>query len=530
MFKKLINQFISNLFFYEIPTRSNSFSVQKKLFKRLLSQYQASPLYQILWIKQDKTMQDIVSYDEFNLKKYIAQYHFCDYQNHILPFCLANEWITVNQSDLFIKTSGTSDSNSGGKLIPSQWKSFDNERTWIKRTLACYLKENQLSNIFFTRSFWLTAPFDEWSKTWYVSGAMRYANKKFSYTMFPSNNILAISDWNQKKSKILEELIDKQIFIWSVHWVPTWPLDIIQDLIDYNKWIATKILQKFEYVSVGWWPALDYKKSFQNKLQNLWLSQNIYGSNNHNASEWFLWSQVRNFSNLNYHWMSPVMQTNFFLFVPILYFDSYNTGEIGYSDMIMKSHLLHEVEYGIEYIMLFANHRIPRLYNIKDKVIFQKNDNFSHHDSILEYNVTWRYGMASNIFNEHIEVEHLFFVIDSLIKDWYQFDRNAFVAGMELIENQWIFYIILESNTLSYDGEELKQKFDLYLSQVNEQWKLFRQRDKIKDLYIIVQSISSLRKALIDIRKMHEQSKIPHLSDKNFDVIIAPLLWYFKKE
>lgn len=530
MFKKLINQFISNLFFSEIPTRSNSFSIQKKIFQQLVSQYQSSPLYQILWIKQDKTIQDIDSCDEFRLKKYIAQYHFCDYQKHILPFCITNQWITTVHTDLFIKTSGTSDANSGGKLIPSQWKSFNNERTWIKRTLACYLRENQLSNIFFTRSFWLTAPFDELSKTWYVSGAMRYANKNYSYAMFPNNNILAISDWNQKKSKILEELIHKQISIWSVHGVPTWPLDIIQELIDCNESIARKILQKFEYVSIGWWPAWHYKQFFQNKLQNLWLSHNIYGSNNHNASEWFLWSQVRNFANLDYHWMSPVMQTNFFLFVPVDQFDNYKQGNIDYVALIMKSHFLHEVEYGTEYLMLFANHRIPRLYNIKDKVIFQKNDNFSDEDTILEYDVTWRYGMASNVFNEHIEVEHLYYVFDKLIKDWYDISKNSFVAGMQLLHNQWIFHIIIEADTFLWHSEKLENLFDKYLCEINDQWKLFRERGKIQSLSLTIVSSDLIRKWLIALGKMHEQSKLPHLSDKNFDLIIEPLLWYIKKE
>ena len=56
--------------------------------------------------------------------------------------------------------------------------------------------------------------------------------------------------------------------------------------------------------------------------------------------------------------------------------------------MILQSHLLHEVEYNQEYLMMFANDRIPWLYNIKDKVIFQKNDILSDRDIILEYIVT----------------------------------------------------------------------------------------------------------------------------------------------
>ena len=530
MFKRFINQCVSNFFLQDIPTRNNSFLIQKKFLKTLISQYQSSPLYQTLWIKQDKTIDDIISFDSYSLKNYFSQYSFCDYQKHILPCHHNKQWITSDAVDLFIRTSGTSDANSGGKLIPAEWKSFDNERIWIKRTLSYYLKENPVSNILFSTWFWLTAPFDIVSKIWYVSGAMRYAHKKYSYKMFPNNDILAISDWNIKKKTIIEELLHKKIHIGSFHGVPTWPLDIIQELIDKDNIVAKRVLTDFEYVSIGWWPAWSYKESFQEKVQSLWLSQKIYWSNNHNASEWFLWAQVRNFGDLSYHWMSPVMQTNFFLFVPISLFDDYKNNSINYTTMITSSHLLHEVEYGIEYLILFANHRIPWLYNIKDKVMFQKNDNLSDENTILEYNVTWRYGMASNIFNEHIEIEHLYYVIERLIENWYGFSKNSFVAGMQLLDNQWIFHIIVESETLSYDSAKILQLIDQYMGEINDQWKIFRWRNKIQSLSLVFVSSGMIRKWLIELGKMHEQSKLPHLSDKNFDCIIEPLLSYIKKE
>jgi hypothetical protein len=73
--------------------------------------------------------------------------------------------------------------------------------------------------------------------------------------------------------------------------------------------------------------------------------------------------------------MSPMIQTNFFLFVAVEVFEAYSNRLLSYQDMIMQSSLLHEVESGKEYMMLFANDRIPRLYNIKDKVIFKDNSN-----------------------------------------------------------------------------------------------------------------------------------------------------------
>jgi hypothetical protein len=82
--------------------------------------------------------------------------------------------------------------------------------------------------------------------------------------------------------------------------------------------------------------------------------------------------------------------------------------------MIIESHLLHEVIPDTEYVILFSNHRIPWLYNIKDKVIFKKNSDSIEKNAVLEYDVTGRYGMASNIFNEHIELPHILSAFDRL--------------------------------------------------------------------------------------------------------------------
>lgn len=79
--------------------------------------------------------------------------------------------------------------------------------------------------------------------------------------------------------------------------------------------------------------------------------------------------------------------------------------------MIQKSHLLHEVQPDQEYFMLVANDRIPWLYDIKDRVVFQKDDS-----GLLEYLVTGRHSMSSNIFNEHLESDHLDKVLLTLKK------------------------------------------------------------------------------------------------------------------
>jgi hypothetical protein len=141
--------------------------------------------------------------------------------------------------------------------------------------------------------------------------------------------------------------------------------------------------------------------------------------------------------------------------------------------------------------------------------------------------------MASNIFNEHIELPHILSAFDRLhTNHWYSFDKHNFVAGMELLpDNQWVFHIIVESDTLldEIDNKTIESIFDSSLWESNHQWKLFRERKKIKEIKLIVVLSSFLRKNLISLWKMHEQSKIPHFSDSNFNNIIQPLLTLIKK-
>ena len=531
--KKLINTVISTLFHKDLPTRANAFDIQKKLFQTLLLSYKDSPLYKNIWLKQDETF-DVLHWSERRLKEYISQFPLIEYTDHILPLYNDHHGIVSDHYDLLIRTSGTSDANQWGKLIPANWSSFHNENIGIKRTLSHYLKKNLVSSLFFTSSFSLTAPFNKSSKIGYISGAIRSINNLYKYMIFPSDDILDVDHWEQKKNMIVNQLLEKKIHLWSFHGVPTRWLDIINELIDKDIEKAKEILKKCEYISIWWWPTLDYKQQFQDKLKSLWLHQKLYASNNHNASEWFLASQVQNFDDLEYHWMSPLMQTNFFLFVSVEDFDRYKKWEILYHDMIIKSHLLHEVMPDTEYVILFSNHRIPWLYNIKDKVIFKKNtDSIIEKNAILEYDVTGRYGMASNVFNEHIELPHILSAFDRLnTNHWYSFDKHNFVAGMErLPDNQWVFHIIVESDTLpdEINNKKIENILDTSLWETNDQWKSFRERGKIKEIKLIVVFSSFLRKNLISLWKMHEQSKIPHLSDSNFDNIIQPLFALIKK-
>lgn len=514
----IINTIFSSLFAEDLPGRWNSFVLQKKLLWTLLTTYVDSPLYQTIGLKQDQTL-DLVSYSEAELKEYIAQFPLVEYHDHILPLVQGWLWITSSDYDLQIKTSGTSDAYQWWKLIPAQWSSFDMELTGVKRTLSYYLQENNSSSVLTGRWFSLTAPFDEIKKMGYVSGAIRAYTSYSDYLLLPSQDLLTLQDRQIKKQKIVEQLLTQKKKICSFHGVPTRWIDIVYDLIETDRATTISILDQCEYISIGGGPALGYKQQFQDIMTQLWLSNRIYGSNNHNASEWFLGSQLFHFADLNYHWMVPLIQMNFFLFIPVCLYDQYIAHRIDYSTLITSSHFLHEVEVDQEYLMCFANHRIPRLYNIKDKVCFQDTQWWT----CLEYSITGRYGMSSNLFSERIEVNHIVAAIQTLQNQWYQLDAYNFVAGMQVQGQIWFFHIMIEADE-NIDSKTLSLLFDKELWKCHDRWALLRQRGKISSLQLYMIPSWSLRKNLIALNKLHEQSKIPHLSDHNYEVIVEPLL------
>lgn len=533
---RILNSIIEQLTSQELPIqRDVIFSVQKELLQRLLYTFQDSPLYKKLKIKQD----NILNFTASQLKEYLSDYPVVTYIDHIYPLEQGWSWLTNDIPDLYIKTSGTSDAKNWGKLIPSQWSSLKIiEKKAMMRTLTSYISENPDGKVFIRKAFSLTAPFDIQHNIWYISWAIRESNSFFSKFFFlPSQEVNSIVDPLEKKEQIIQELLIEQPRLWSIHGVPAWPLGIINELIARDRSIAKKILSELEYISIGWWKPDNYKNIFKDTLESLWLHQQLYWSNNHNASEWFLWAQVRNFADLNFHAMAPMHLINFFLFVPreayYIWRDWYqNQITIDEKEraertknMICSSYLLHEVQSDQEYFILFANERIPWIYDIKDSIKFIQQNPWDP----LEYLVTWRYKMSSNKINEHIESDHLESTIDDLIAQWYVLNKNNYIAGMEYNASltAGLFHVIIEGESLWQKQQTLlQQKFDDILWQYNDQWKIFRSKNnRITWCKVYIRPDGFIKLKLRDLHLSHEQSKITHLSDDNYILYIKSLLW-----
>ena len=407
------------------------------------------------------------------------------------------------------RTSGTSDGNTGGKNIPITEKSLEmGEKDAMKNTLMLVVKKTGIKNIAFGKAMVMSASFD--GKKWYISGIMNhYASLFRKRLLYPPASIIGIANREEKKKAIINDLKSNPIYISSVHGVAARPLEVLTQLKDTDPALAKEVLQHLCYVSIGGGPPLDYKQRYKQLLESLWINQSLCATNNHNATEGFFWSQLRNFDNLDFHWMTPHIWGNWFGYITVSEYNEYI-----YNQKIPHVLGLHEVIPHQEYIQITLNHRIPVPYIVKDIVTFNEEG---------EYLVTGRIGMASNVANEHIEQKH---VLECLTDLHVRFpalsDYNA-IAGMELDNNHKLtFHRLIESqDPTNNDISTISSRIHEWFIAHHEQYKWFAEKWKIIWCKVKLVWVGEITDHLRKLGKWHEQSKIPHIGNTNYEEIIA---------
>lgn len=430
----------------------------------------------------------------------------------------------TKEKPLYIgRTSWTSDGNNGGKDIPVTRTSLENwEKRAMKNTLCSIVFDYGWRFLVKGRALVLSGWFD--GKRWYISGIINYHSGYVGdYITYPPKEILAEQDRMKKKQCILADLRENDIKISSIHGVPTWPLELLQYIIEEDTELAKRVFAHIAYISIGWWPALDYKKRYKKVFESIGIVQDIAFTNNHNATEWFFGSQMRNFTDLEFHRMKPHIWWNWFGYIVLsdynFLIEKYAITEPYFHDSIIW---IHEVIPGIEYVQIVINDRIPVPYVIKDVVVF--NDEW-------EYIVTGRIGMASNVANEHIEQKHILECIWSLHKQYPEYSDYFAIAGMEVTESHvLIFHRIIELKdveawhikTLDPSQSHMIEDFihNRFIEH-HEQYAGFVKRWKIIWVKVRIVWSGQIIQYLKKLGRRHEQSKIPHIGNDNYSQIIA---------
>lgn len=448
--------------------------------------------------------------DHTDVKSILSLIWLWDYAR-IKPY-IDLQMLTVEKPLYIWRTSGTSDGNNGGKDIPITQLSLEyGEQKAIKNTLCSVLFEQWGGFLFKWKALVLSGAFD--GKKWYISGIINCHSGYFGDLItYPPKTILAESNRSLKKKIILDDMRKNDILITSIHGVPTRPLELIHFIIQEDRELAKKIFSWITYISIGGGPPLQYKKYYADMFKSLWVTKEIAFTNNHNATEWFFASQQRNLLDTWFHWMVPHIRGNRFWCIEYSIIDFSQP----LSKYVWNILFLHQVVPGVEYLLVVLNHRIPVPYIIKDRVIF--NDQW-------EYMVTGRVGMASNIANEHIEQKHILTCLADLHADFPFLSDYMAIAGMELTSDHiLIFHWIIESSSLWYiDHQALAGLIHQWFIDHHEQYAGFVARGKIR--WCIVTSLPNggIIEWLKKLGRRHEQSKIPTITDHNYQEIILPI-------
>lgn len=448
-----------------------------------------------------------------------------------MQYCIETLWLSdyssishyINTGTLTIekplymgRTSWTSDGNTGGKDIPITKLSLDTgEVPGMKHILWHIIPHIWLKPIILGKALVLSASCDGYQG--YISWIIRHYTHLISNSVsFPSSDRLMISDWSEKKQICLQTIKEQWITLTSCHGVPCWPLELLDDLIQYDPLCARKTLRDFCYVSIWWWPPLEYKQRFKKLLESIDLHQSLYAVNNHTATEWFFGSQMRNFTDLEFHWMKPYIRGNRFGYIDYSTIDSTQPLNVQSLNVIP----LGEVKPGIEYLQVTINHRIPVPYVIKDLVTFNEHG---------EYLVTGRMGMASNVANEHIEQKHILNCLKDLRHNYQWLSTYFALAGMELTDDhKLIFHRLIEYDKLSdnqiiYNTSDISKHIHHRFIAHHEQYRNFATKGKIISCQVTLLSTGSLINSLTKLWRRHGQSKIPHIGNSNYRELIVPI-------
>lgn len=464
----------------------------------------------IWWLLYNDLGVDLSTIADIDIKSVLSLIWLWDY-TRIKPY-IDSQSLTIEKPLYIWRTSGTSDGNNGGKDIPITMLSLEyGEQKAIKNTLCSVVFEQWGWFLLKGKALVLSGSFD--GERWYISGIINHHSGYFGdLVTYPSKEILAETDRSNKKRIIFQDMCDNDILITSIHGVPTRPLELIDDSIHKDPNRAKKIFAWISYVSIGGWPPLEYKKSYKELFQSIGIEKDIAFTNNHNATEWFFASQQRNFTDLWFHRMRPHIRGNRFGFIEYSRIDFSQPLDRFLSEII----LLHEVVPWVEYLQIILNHRIPVPYILKDLVVF--NDQW-------EYLVTGRVGMASNIANEHIEQKHILTCLSDLHDTFPFLSDYMTIAGMELTkDHKLIFHWLIESWSIwLLDNQTLAGLIHQRFIDHHEQYAGFITRGKILWCHVTLVPDGSIIQALKKLGRRHEQSKIPHINDRNYQELILPI-------
>ena len=391
-------------------------------------------------------------------------------------------------------SSGTSESAS--KYIPVTKDMLRSNRVNYLRQLLSLISYEKLPRNAVTKGFLMLGGSTDLQKGkagWYagdLSGILM-KNKPFWFQTFykPGGRIAAMKDWNQKLSEIVENARE-----WDIGYivgVPAWCQMCMEMVIDHYK---VKNIHEiwpnlgfFVHGGVAFQP---YKKGFE-KL----LGKPIVYIENYLASEGFIGFKDKQHAK----GIRLVLNNN--IFMEFVAFDDKNFDSDGKMVDNPVTYLVDEVDEGKEYALLMSTNSGAWRYLIGDTVRFVDKKR-------SEVVITGRTKHFLSLVGEHLSVENMNKAIE-LVSDNLNVCIPEFtVVGLpyeNFFAHQW--YIATNDKV---DVEELKQKLDKYLCQLNDDYAVER-TSALKEVLVKVLPEDVFLKFMEFKGKIGSQHKFPRV-------------------
>lgn len=389
------------------------------------------------------------------------------------------------------KTSGTT---SGVKYIPITHDSIGGHIQSARNALLNYAVETDNYQFFDGKLIFLSGSPELTESNGIPTGRLSgISNHEVPFwlkpSQVPSYRTNCIADWEKKVQAIVEETVEKDMRL--ISGIPPWVQMYYEKLLEYTG--KENVLQVFPNYSVFVYGGVNFEP-YRQTLERL-VGDSIDSVELYPASEGFIAFQDVFPSE------GMLLNTNlgmYYEFIPLSEFSSDNPPRLG----------LHQVEKGVDYVLVISSNAGLWAYNIGDTVSFTSLDPY-------RLVVSGRVKHFISAFGEHViakEVERA--MIQAIQKhgiDVVEFTVAPQVSPQEekLPFHEWL----VEFSAAPSDMDAFSADLDRAMCEQNIYYKDLIEGKILRPLVITPLSQGSFRRYMESQGKLGGQNKVPRLSN-----------------
>ena len=457
--------------------------VQQRIFQELIRQGRLTQF------GRDHNFADIATYQDFKARVPIRDYE------GLKPYI---ERIITGQPDVlwpgrplyFAKTSGTT---SGTKYIPITKASIPNHINSARNALLSYVHETRQSRFLDGKLIFLSGSpeLEETGgiKTGRLSGIVNHHVPAYLRTnQMPSYATNCIDDWETKLEKIIDETLNQDMTL--ISGIPPWVQMYFDRIIERTGKPVGEVFPNFSMFVYGGVNFEPYKKKLFESIGRLVPSIETYP-----ASEGFIAYQDSQDDN------GLLVMANsgiFFEFVPASEFYNENPPRLA----------LHEVETGVNYVVIINSNAGLWGYNLGDTVKFTSL--FPH-----KVVVTGRIKHFISAFGEHVIAEEVEKALQQTMAAFPETEVVEFTVAPQVTPDEGLprheWYV--EFRQPPHDLAAFEKQLDLHLQKLNSYYFDLIAGHILQTLQIIPLQPQAFVRYMKSIGKLGGQNKVPRLAN-----------------